>query len=326
LVANSWRNATFWLRQLLDNCSSGFIQISTIGEYDMKSSVQITTLAILLTLLASLMSVAQANISFGVQAPRGNAKALKKWNELGVYLEQKIGQSVKIVPLKPNKTVKAVTTGKVDYMLSNPAIAVVLMTKNGSKPIATMKKKSGHQFAGVIISKKGSGIKQAKDLVGKKVMAFKFYKSAAAYVFQVKHMQDKGINPHQDFKLFKQAKKQDDIVYAVKRGVMDAGFIKSGLLEAMAKEGKINMDDFTIVDQQSDGFPNVHSTQLYPSWTVTASPSADSTLTEKIKSALLALTAKDKSSKNAKIVTFVEPASLDGLTNTMKQLKIAPFN
>ena len=105
----------------------------------MKSKIHFKLFAITLVLLTAFSGMAQAKISFGVQAPRGNATAMKKWSELGKYLETAVGQPVKIVPLKPNKTVAAVTAGKADFMLSNPALAVVLMTKNGSQPLATMK-------------------------------------------------------------------------------------------------------------------------------------------------------------------------------------------
>jgi len=269
--------------------------------------------------------LSQADVTFGVQAPRGNAKALKKWSEMGKYLAISIGQPVKIVPLKPNKTVDAVKAGKAQFMLSNPVLAVILNKKNGSTPIATMAKKSGHKFAGVILSKKGSGITNASHLKGKKVMAFKFKKSAAAYVFQVKHLKDQGIDPHKDFALFKEANKQDDIVLAVKKGIIDAGFVKTGLMESMAKEKKISMSDFTIIDQISDDFPLVRSTQLYPSWTVTVAPTVNADVIAKIKSTLLKLSPSDSASKKAKIVRFVEPVDLNSLTNTLKELHLPPF-
>ena len=267
-------------------------------------------------ILAGLLLIsgwAQAEVTFGVQAPRGNAKALKKWGELGKYLEAQIGEPVKLVPLEPAKSVSAVMAGEAQFMLSNPVLAVVLNKKNGAVPLATMNRKSGPQFAGVIIAKKGSGIAKSEDLKGKKVMAFKFKKSAAAYVFQVKHLKDKGIDPHKDFKVFKEAKNQDDIVLAVQKGVMDAGFIKVGLMESMAKEGKIKMDEFTIVDQRSDKLAKVHTTILYPEWTVVATPSVDPATVAKVKTALLKLTASDKASIDGKIVGFVDAVSLDDL-------------
>jgi len=279
--------------------------------------------------LVSFLSVGlvqAAEIKVGVMAPRGALKALKRWSELGKYLSAEVGSPIKIVPLKPGETVKAVKDGKVSYMLSNPVLAVAMKHKLGAETIATMKKKSGVQFAGVIFSKKGSGIAKASDLKGKKVMGFKFKRSAAAYVFQVKALKDLGIDPHKDFAVFKEAKKQDDIVLAVKSGIFDAGFVKSGLIESMAKEGKASLSDFTIINKKSDSLSHVHSTALYPEWSMSASKNTDAGEKGKIKAALLKMTASSAASKKAKIVGFVDALSLDGLSGTLKSLKLPPFN
>lgn len=289
----------------------------------MKKLFTILTTAIFVS--TSLVSIAHAEIKVGIQAPRGALKAMKRWGELGNYLQSAVGDTVKLVPLKPNETVEAVSNGSVDYMLANPVLTVVMEKKLNTKAIATLKRKSGSQFAGVIIAKKGSGITKAEDLKGKKVMGFKFKRSAAAYVFQVKHLQDKGIDPHKDFAVFREAKKQDDIVLAVKSGVIDAGFIKSGLLEAMAKEGKIKMDDFEIIDKQNSNYPQVHSTILYPEWCVTASAKADAATSDKLKGALLKLSAGEKASKTARIDGFVDAMNLGDLDATLKALKLPPY-
>lgn len=267
-------------------------------------------------------TVQAADIKFGVQAPRSILKAKAKWSELGKYLSKETGSKVKIVPLNPSVTVKSVAAGKVDIMLSNPVIAVVLTKNHGATTVATLKRKSGAQFAGVIISKKGSGITTAANTKGKKGMAFKFKKSAAAYVFQVKHLKDKGIDPHKDFSSFKQAKKQDDIVMAVKSGLIDVGFVKSGLLEAMAKEGKISLSDFHIIDSASDSLKKVHSTILYPEWTATASSKTDAATIASVRKALLKLTADSAASKKAGIKGFVAPLDLSGLQGTLESLNL----
>jgi len=270
-------------------------------------------------------TVQASQITFGVQTSRGTAKALNKWGKLSEYLEAVVGHSVKLVPLKPNQTVDAVKAGKVQFMLSNPVLAVVLLKENGSTSLLTLKKKTGHQFAGVILSKKGSDIKTAEDLKGKKVMAYQFNKSAAAYVFQMKHLKDKGIDPRKHFKIFREAKYQDDIVMAVDKGLMDAGFVKTGLLENMSKQGTVSMSNFNIVDQKFDDFALVHSTELYPAWTVTVSPSVNKQLSVKVKAALLKITMRDAVSKQADIVGFVEPVSLDDMANTLKELHLPPY-
>lgn len=267
-----------------------------------------------------------AEVKVGVMASRGNLKAMKRWSEVGKYLSAETGTKVKIVPLKPNKTIKAVAAGKVDYMLANPVLTVAMQEKLGTAPLVTMKKKSGPHFAGVIIAKKGSGITKAADLKGKKVMGYKFKRSAAAYVFQVKYLMDKGIDPHKDFAVFKEAKGQDDIVLAVKAGTYDAGMIKSGLLEMMAKEGKIKLSDFIIIDPQKDGLSAVHTTKLYPQWYMSSTSKANPDLSRKIKSALLKLSSDNNASKKAKIAGFVAPLSLDDLKVTLKALKLPPYN
>lgn len=278
------------------------------------------------TLFALLLisTIANATINVGIQAPRGALKAMSEWGELGKYLKQSLGEDVKIVPLDPAKTLASFKQGKVDYLLSNPVLALTLIKKDGASTLVTLKRKAGNKFGGVIISKKGSNIKTAADLKGKKVLAFKFKKSAAAYVFQVKHLAEKGVDP-KDFASFSESKSQDNIVLAVKNGLADAGFVKTGLLEAMQKEGKIKISDFEIVDQVNDGFGHVHSTKLYPEWTVVSKSKADSGITSKIKDALLKLSTSDNACKKARIAGFVEPASFDDLDNTMKSLKLGPY-
>ena len=275
--------------------------------------------------LLLFVNLAHATVNVGVHAPRGALKAMAEWGELANYLTQQLGQDVKIVPVDPAKTMETFSSGKVDYLLSNPVLALTLMKKQGAIPLATFNRNSGNQFGGVIIAKKGTNITKASDLKGKSVLSFKFKKSAAAYVFQVKHLMNLGMDPYKDFGSFTEAKSQDDIVLAVKNGLADGGFIKTGLLEAMEKEGKIKKSDFEIVDQVNDGFAHVHSTQLYPEWTVISTAKTNPAMNAKIKTALLKLTKGDEACKKARIAGFVEPSSFDELDNTMKALKLGPY-
>lgn len=265
-------------------------------------------------------------LKLGVTAPRGVLKASAQWSEFASYLGTRINTPVKLVALTPDKILPAVAAKSVDFLLVNPVTSTIMIKKYGMKPVATMKKKSGSQFGGVIIANKSKGITKSSDLKGKKVMAYKFRASAAAYVFQVYHVNKQGIDPFKDFAVFKEAKKQDDIVLAVKAGVVDAGFIKSGLLEAMAKEGKIKLDDVTIVDKKSDSLSDLHSTILYPQWYLVADRKVPASLVAKVKNAALSLSAADPAAKKAKIAGFVAPLKLDELIKTLKALHMPPYN
>ncbi len=264
-----------------------------------------------------------ADLRFAVNAPRGPLEA-QKWEALTEHMSKAVGKSIELVPLPPAKIDAAFESGDVDFILANPVAAVIVTERFGAKPLATMSAKGTSKFAGVIISKKGSGINKSSDLKGKSVLAYQFGVSAGAWVFQTYHVMQKGVNAA-DFSSFTESKKQDDIPLAVKSGLVDAGFIRSGLLESMQKEGKISMDDFIIVDERKDELPLAHSTALYPEWFMVAAKKLPDDLAAKIKKSILSLKDGDAAAKSAGIDGFVEPLSLDGMKAALKALKVAPY-
>lgn len=271
--------------------------------------------------------IAYGELKLGVNAERGELKAIKEWGELANYLSSEIGQPVKLVPIPVAKIIDSAENKEVDFLLANPVQSVIVKEKYGFTPLTTLNDKMGSQFAGVIIAKKGSGISKGADLKGKNVMSLKFKAAAGAYLFQVYHLLQQGIDAHRDFASFKEGQKQDDLVLAVKAGVIDAAFIRSGQLEAMEKEGKIKIEDFVIVDKRDDpGFPFLHSTTLYPEWFFSVTPKTDPKMAARVKTALLKMSHDTKASKEAGINGFVNALSLDGLKQAMKALKVAPYN
>lgn len=273
-------------------------------------------------LLGSAMASA-ADLRFAVNAPRGPLEA-QKWEALAQHMGAAVGKSIELVPLPPAKIDDAVMNGEVDLALLNPVSAVVVIKKAGATPLATMSAKGTPNFAGVIISKKGSGIAKSADLKGKKVLAYQFGVSAGGWVFQTYHVMQKGINSS-EFGSFTESKKQDDIPLAVKAGVADVGFVRSGVLESMQKEGKLALDDFTIVDERKDDLPFVHSTALYPEWFMVSAKKLPGDVATKIKTSITSLKPGDEAAKSAGIDGFVPPVSLDGLEAALKALKVAPF-
>ena len=265
-----------------------------------------------------------ADLRFGVNAPRGPLEA-KKWEALAEYMSAAAGKPIELVPLLAEKIEDAVATGDVDFALVNPVLAVVVIKKAGAKPLATMSTNGATKFAGVIISKSGSGINKATDLKGKRVMGYQFGVSGGAWLFQTNHVLQAGVKSS-EFASFIESKKQDDIPLSVKAGVVDVGFIRSGVLEAMQKEGKVSVSDFTIVDEKKDDLKLVHSTDLYPEWFMLSSKKTPDDISEKVKAALLALKPDDAAAKNAKIDGFVASISLDKLEVALKALKAAPFD
>lgn len=266
-------------------------------------------------------------LKIGVLAPRGELKANARWQEFGQYLSSELGKDVVIVPLPPAKVTSAADSGKIDFLLSHSPHTVYVEEKLGATVLATLNTKAGPRFGGVIISKKGSGIVTAENLRGKNVMSLKFKAAAGAYIFQTYHLLQKGMDPHKDFASIREGKKQDDLVLAVKNGLIDAAFVRTGLLESMQREGKIKLDEFEIVDQQDDaGFPLLHSTELYPEWCFSALPHVAGEEAKQMADALFKLTPDMPAANKARIEGFVQPVSLDGIKQALKTLQIAPYN
>lgn len=284
-------------------------------------------LLVILFISLGAQPIAVADITIGVLAPRGKLKSMNRWKDFGLYMQEQLGQPVKMLPLLPPEVVAAAANNQVAFMLTNPVHTVKLVEIHNSQLLATLDKKSGPIFAGVIVANKDSGIKSSEDLKGKNVMSLKFRAAAGAYTFQAYHLFRKGIDPHKDFASMTAGKKQDDLVLAVKAGVIDAAFVRTGILESMEKEGKINMKEFQVIDQHGDDeIKLVHTTDHYPEWYFTSMKTTDPTLVKKAKQAVLSLNAEHPASNKAKINGFVEPVSLDGMVNALKALKIAPYN
>lgn len=284
-------------------------------------------LSVFLSSLIFINSQTWAEIRLGVTAIRGELQALKRWEAFGQYLTEEIKQPVKILALTNESLIETAAQGQLEFALVTPVAIVLLMEKYQYLPVATLNTLSGTQFAGVIVSKKGSGIKTSEDLKGKKVISMSHTTGAGGYLFQLYHLKMKGIDPYKDFASFKKGKNQDDLIMGVKIGLFDAAFVRSGILESLEKAGKIKIDDFDIVDQREDaGFPYVHTTILYPEFCLSANPSVDPQLIFEIKQAVLKLTPEHQAAQTAEIRGFVEPVSYEPVKILLQTLKIEPFN
>lgn len=281
----------------------------------------------IVVLCTLFLTHAAAELKLGVLAPRGGVEAEARWQAFAAYLSQQLAQPVSLMPLRPPSVVPTAQAGQVDLVLSHAAHTVYLKERHAAVPLATLNGKEGPLFAGVIVAKSGNGIRTVEDLKGKRGMSLKFKEAAGAYIFQTYHLMQKGIDPHRDFASLQEGKKQDDLVLAVQAGLIDVAFVRSGLLEAMEREGKIKMADFLVVDQRTgDNFSFVHSTDLYPEWYISALSKVPAAVQEKIKAALLHMTPDMPAAKAVRVQGFVAPLPLEGMQKALQALKIPPYD
>ena len=267
------------------------------------------------------------DLVFGVTAHRGGEQALSAWTDLKNYLSKQLNETILLRPIHVKSFISTIQDVEFDILLLQPVQTLVAQEKYGYLRLTTIRKSSGTHFAGVIFAHKDSGIKTGKDLMGKRVASMKHGVAAGAYLFQVYHLMQQGIDPHKDFAEFREVTKQQNIVNAVKMKLIDAGFIRSGLLESLDKAGKVSLEDFAIVDQKTDPRLNqLHSTVLYPEWSVSVSAKMDKDLVEVAKKALLKIQPEDKAAVAGSFLGFKEPVSHAQLKKVMVDLKIPPFD
>lgn len=276
-------------------------------------------------LLAAVAAPVPAEIRLGVVAPRGELEAMTRWSEFGKYLAHELGQPVTVQPLSAQKVVPGARAGSVDFVLSHAAHTAVIQEKLGGTPLATLNAEGGTQFGGVIVARRDSGITRVEHLKGKNVLALDKV-SAGAYVFQAYYLMQKGLDPQKDLASIREGKKQDDLVLAVDAGLGDAAFVRTGVLEQMAREGKISLGRFTVVDQQQDsGFPLLHTTPLYPEWYIVSTARAAPEVAAAVKTAVLKLEPGTSAARSAQIRGFVEPMPLDSMKDALRALKLPPY-
>jgi two-component system, LuxR family, sensor histidine kinase TtrS len=278
-----------------------------------------------LSLLFVVLSVpAHAGYNIGVLAKRGAPMCMKEWGATGAYLSEKLGDKFNIIPLKFTAIEPAIKSGRIDFLLANPAFYVTLQKEYGVYAIATMINSRGgkalKQFGGVLFVRKDSDIKELSQVKGKKFMCVK-YSSFGGGNMAWRLLVENGIHPKTDFAAILEGKKHDNVVLAVQNGTADVGTVRSDTLERMQEEGKIKVSDFRIIHQIKDNFPFVHSTRLYPEWPMAAMKNIPPGLAGKVAAALKKMPEDSTAAKMAQIVGWTEPLNYAPVAECLNEIK-----
>ncbi|MDO8947183.1 MAG: PhnD/SsuA/transferrin family substrate-binding protein [Desulfocapsaceae bacterium] len=270
----------------------------------------------------------------GVLALRGKEKCLQQWNATAEYLSQKIpGRSFTIVPLDFDEMPKVVGEGQVDFVVTNSSMYVSLESHYGITHIATMKTKMLDlgltKFGGVIFCRSDrDDIQSINDLPGKRLMAVD-KKSFGGWQMTWALLLDHDIDPEKDLKELVFGGTHNAVVLAVLNKTVDAGTVRTSTLEKMAKEGKIRLDQFRVLEdksQTSPDFPFLHTTALYPEWPFTKVSHTDEELARKVAIALLQLQPADGAAMAAEMMGWTIPLDYQSVHECLKKIKFDPYD
>ncbi len=245
----------------------------------MKNIIQLMRM---LTLLAGILTAILPNtalgsepIRIGVLAFRPKPQTLTQWQPLAVALKEAMPERDFVIDSFTDKELEyAVTSRQLDFILTNPGHYIRLAKRSGlSAPLASLAlNENGYPvtvFGGVIFSLAGQpNINKLSDIKGKTIAATST-DSLEGYQTQMYTLSQAGVSIPNDVKLITTGMSHDKVVDAVMIGKADVGFVRTGVLEAMSNEGKLDMKLIKVLNRQNlPDFPVQVSTRLYPEWSL----------------------------------------------------------
>jgi len=303
----------------------------------MKNFIKLNALIILftfiaVTLMANFACATDSTVKIGVLAKRGVEHCLAQWSPTADYLTEALpGQRFEIVPIDFDHITPMVEKGAVDFILTNPSIYVELEIKYGVNRIATLKNKrlSGTYttFGGVIFCLKNrQDIQNMLDLKGKSFMGVE-KTSFGGWLMAWREMKEAGLDPFSDFTSLQFGGTHDAVVYAVRDRKVDAGTVRTDTLERMQMEGKINLADFRVINE--NGGDHLHlsflrSTREYPEWPMAKIKHTPDPLAEKVAIKLIEMPSDSKAAVSALCSGWTIPLNYQSVHECLKYLKVGP--
>ena len=272
-------------------------------------------------------------IKIGVRAHRGADVALNRWQATVDYLSQKIPEhTFVLIPYEINSLLNEDASRKAfDFVLTNPAAHVEQKIRYGVTPIATLinkrKGKGYTQFGTVIFTRSDrNDINGFQDLVGKSFMGAD-EQGFGGWRVAWHELLNNGIDPYKDFKLLSFGGGiQQNVVYAVRDGQVDAGSVRTDMLERMEQRGEINLENFKILGAKTtEGFEFRHSTPLYPEWPFAKLKHTSQELSKRVASALYNIPETSNAAIKGKYIGWILPQDYTPVDNLLKDLRVGPY-
>ncbi|PKO42699.1 MAG: hypothetical protein CVU31_14155 [Betaproteobacteria bacterium HGW-Betaproteobacteria-4] len=275
----------------------------------------------------------QTAARFAILSIRPQADNLARWQPLIDYLNS-AGPSrpIALAAMNIQELEAAVRERQVDFVLTQPAHYIQLTQREGlHSPLATLVGidggKSLANFGGVIVTRQDrQDIQKLADLRGKRIASAN-RKGLGSYLMQALELSQAGIHLPGDATVIDVGLPQDKAIAELLAGRADAAFVRTGMIEAMSQENKLDLGQIRVINPQvDDRFPFARSTRLYPEWPVAAMPWANDELARQVAGAILSLPHDGSTARAIGIHGFAVPADYRPIETLMRRLRVAPFD
>ncbi len=288
---------------------------------------------LILVLLLSVTSVTSAaeQVVIGVLSHRGDEATLSHWGPTADYLSEKIPTYQFVIrPLAFTEVEGSVARGEVDFVLVNPAIYVNLEVRYRVSRLATLRNRwegdDANTFGGVIFARaERYDLNTLNDLRGGTLSAVNA-SSLGGYMVALREFKAAGIEPHRDLRKIVFSGTHDKVVMAVREGRVDAGTVRTDILEHMAAEGLINLNEFRIINRHSDAaFPRLLSTRLYPEWPFSKVRHTSNSLARQVSIALAEMTEDSPAVLAGNYAGWTIPLDYQPVHDLLQELLLPPY-
>lgn len=218
-------------------------------------------------------------LTMGYQICNSPAENHRRFDPLTAYLARELGREIRAVHLDTADFLDP-EHQRYDLYHVNSLVYVNLREAGAAAVVAgELQGAGGPNTQGWIIARKDSGIRSLEDLRGKRLI-FGPMLSPGGYLTQYYALRQAGLDPEQDLALYSfpwGAWKHEKVVYAVHYGAADAGAARYDDLELMARDYKVDPEEFVVV----------HKSPWVPWCTLAVSPSLAPEVAETFRKALL---------------------------------------
>ncbi len=272
-------------------------------------------------------------IKIGVLSHRGDSFTSDAWDPTAYYLTNQLPDyEFEIVPLDFDEVDTAVSNDEIDFILVNPGIYVNLEYNYRVSRLTTMNNLRGDDasykiFGGVIFTRRQRyDIQTLDDLRGKSFMAVDAT-SLGGFQMAWRELNKKGINPYRDFSRLEFGGIHDVVVQAVVSGEVDAGTVRTDILERMATTHDLDLNDIRIINAQYHSeFPFRHSTRLYPEWPFSKLQQTSDDLAKKVALALFQMPADHPAARAGNYAGWDIPLDYQQVHELFQELRLPPYD
>jgi PAS domain S-box-containing protein len=207
---------------------------------------------------------------------------------------------VKLVALTFPEVDAAVREQRIDFLLANPAVFVVMDAHYDLEALVSLEARREGQparrFGSVIFCRADRlGLRSLADLRGQTLYAVDSTSFGGLMMAQ-RELLDVGIDPAEDLAGVVYLGGHEEVVRAVVDGTAPVGTVRTDILERMSRQGKILLADIRVLNrtEPDDAFPFIRSTRLYPEWPFAALSHVREPLAREVADGLLSISDDDE--------------------------------